>query len=57
MRPWEKHTNDDLALNLEVWLDLDGKVSTERQRKFFEEIIWRLLMTDNPLKEKENIDE
>lgn len=43
MNLWSKHTNEELALNLELWLDLDGQVQDERQVKFFQEVIFRLM--------------
>ncbi len=42
MKPWTKLTNEEMALNLALWLDLDGKVSDQRQVDFFQEVIWRL---------------
>lgn len=51
-RPWSKVTNDDLAMNLEMWMMMDGRLTTDWQREFFEEVIWRLLMSDFPTKEE-----
>lgn len=45
MKPWNKLTNDELALHLELWLNLDGRVSDKNQRDFFDEITWRLRLT------------
>lgn len=47
-------TNDELALHIEFWSSLDDSL-TEGQKKFFEEVVWRLrLMVE---KEQENTNE
>lgn len=44
-------TNDDLALNIELWAMINPDL-TEGQKKYFEEVVWRLRMMVD--KEKEN---
>lgn len=45
-------TNEDLALHIELWAMLNEEL-TEGQRKYFEEVVWRLRL----MKEQEKIDE
>lgn len=50
MKAWKNVPNDVMALNLELWLDLDAKVQTDAQKDFFDEVIWRLrLMTESEM--------
>lgn len=53
MKDWQKQDNDSLALHLEFWLALNEEL-TEQQKKFFEEVIWRLRLTSYELKEGKN---
>lgn len=49
---WQKMTNQEMALHLDFWLVADGSVTTETQRAFFEELIFRLTMSDFGLEER-----
>lgn len=42
-------TNEDLALHIELWAMLNESL-TEEQKKYFEEVVWRLRL----MKEQEN---
>lgn len=53
MKPWEKQDNDSLALHLEFWAALEEGL-TEHQKKFFDEVVWRLRLASYELKEDEN---
>ena len=48
---WTKMTNEELVLHLELWLEVDGQISTSSQKDFFEEVMWRLQMSETRLKE------
>ena len=52
-KPWRKATNEELALNLEVWMEMDGRLTTDWQAEFFEEVVFRLLAS-NPVYKEEN---
>lgn len=43
---WSKVNNETMALHLDLWLDLDGRVQSESQVEFFKELVWRLRMSD-----------
>lgn len=44
-KPWTKVTNEEMALHLELWLNLDGRVESQSQVDFFDEVCWRLRLT------------
>ncbi len=44
MKSWTDMTNEELVMNLDLWLQIDGKVITDTQKDFFKEVSWRLLM-------------
>lgn len=44
MKPWTKCTNEELVIHLELWAALEENL-TQRQKEFFEEVTWRLLLS------------
>lgn len=52
MKTPSEFTNDELSLLLELWVALNENL-TDSQKKYFEEVIWRLRLTAD--KEQENI--
>lgn len=44
-------TNDELALHIEFWASLNEEL-TDMQRKFFDEAVWRLRLTTDKEKSK-----
>lgn len=53
MKP-SKMTNEVLARGLELWLMTEESRLYPAQVEYFEEIVWRLLMSNVETKEKEN---
>lgn len=51
MKPWSKMSNEELALHLDLWLDLDGRVESKQQVEFFNELVWRLRLSEWNLQE------
>jgi hypothetical protein len=39
-------TNETLAQGLELWLMIEDKNLFEAQKEYFEEIVWRLMMSN-----------
>lgn len=54
MKSPSQFTNEDLALHIELWTMLNEEL-TEDQKKYFEEVVWRLRLMSN--KEQEKVDE
>ena len=50
----KKMSNESLAKGLELWLMIEDERLFEAQKEYFEEIIWRLLISNVELKEREN---
>lgn len=53
MKP-SKMTNEALATGLELWVMIEGDRLHSAQKEYFEEIIWRLMMSNVERKEIEN---
>lgn len=51
MKTPSQFTNEDLALHIELWMMLNEEL-TDSQKKYFEEVIWRLRLMNNTEKEK-----
>jgi hypothetical protein len=49
-----KMTNEALATGLELWLMIENENLAPPQKEYFEEIVWRLLISNTDLKEMEN---
>lgn len=54
MKSPTQFTNEDLALHIELWTALNEEL-TENQKKYFEEVVWRLRLMSKT--EQEKIDE
>lgn len=51
MKTPKQYTNDELALHIELWVVTNNEL-TPTQVEFFDEVVWRLLMTAD--KKQEN---
>lgn len=47
-------SNERLVQHLELWLAVDGQVSVDSQKEFFEEIMFRLLAMNYEKESMEN---
>jgi hypothetical protein len=55
MKP-NKMTNEALAQGLELWLLIEEERLFNPQKEYFEEIVWRLRLSDPITQEQENVE-